>query len=157
MAIGGFTINIAKHNTKSVKPRKLSRLCLAKVIEDENENLIVRVPRIGDDFDSDNCLVIPFTEQSLKLENRERIFRRHKDKHKHWVCVVQNYEERLRSKNECAYRAFAPGVILAGHIVNVNGKLYFDYTKFIGYSVKYPVILNTRIDSSKPLFEKENE
>ena len=75
----GFTINIAKGIKKkpvSNKPNKVSRLCTGVTVK-ENDEYMIRISLVNDP-DFPDYLVIPFTEKSLSLVGKEKVFGRNK-------------------------------------------------------------------------------
>lgn len=154
----GFTINIAKGIKKkpvSSKPNKVSRLCTGVTVK-ENDKYMIRISLVNDP-DFPDYLVIPFTEKSLSLVGKEKVFGRNKDEHGNHVCYI-------RDKRFCTfhpglpsqYTAVVEKEVCSGYVVRINGKLYFDMLDIhgIGENVHN---LPVRLDENKPLFPQTNE
>lgn len=160
-----FTVNVVskpkiKNNNKCSNKR--SRKCYAIVIKVDNEfkavvNIDGNYDSIieGDQF-SNSRLTLPFTEESLDLKDKTHVFLKKVDKlGKHTVII--------RTEKQChwfpglptQYDAIKENLLIAGHIVSKNGKMYFDYEDLVKYHyLAESKICDIKIDEDKPLFNK---
>lgn len=161
-----FTINIASKpkikNKTNTSFNKCSRKCYAVVIKVNNEfKAVVNVDGnynaiIEGDQLSNSILTLPFTEASLDLKDKTHVFLKNKDKFgKHTIVI--------RTKEQChcypglstQYDAVKENLLIAGHIISKNGKMYFDYEDLVKYNYLSEFKLcDVKIDDNKPLFSK---
>ena len=117
---------------------------------------MIRISLVNDP-DFPDYLVIPFTEKSLSLVGKEKVFGRNKDEYGRNVCYI-------RDKRFCTFHPGLPSQyttivekeVCSGYVVRINGKLYFDMLDIhgIGENVHN---LPVRLDENKPLFPQTNE
>lgn len=159
-----FTIKIAtKSKNKVVESRTvLSRKCYAIVTKINDEfRAIINVdknnsPRFeGDEF-SNSQLVLPFTENSFDLKNKTHVFSKHKDKNGRYFCVIRKELDcKLNPGCSDQYSALKDKLLIAGRIIRINGKMYFEYETIIKYNYLYDYKINSiKINEDKPLFIK---
>lgn len=159
-----FTINIASKSkrkiTKSIN--SISRKCYAVVVKDNNEYKAVvnidekYIPIVeGDEF-SNSKLILPFTEESLDLKDKTHVFLKNKDKLGKNVVVIRNERDCHFSPGlPTQYDAVKENILIAGHIVRKNGKMYFNYEDLVKYYYLSEFKLcDVKIDNDKPLFSK---
>lgn len=160
-----FTINVAskpkvKNNDTSFN--KYSRKCYAVVIKVDNEfRAVVNIDGTydsvieGDQF-SNSRLTLPFTEESLDLKDKTHVFLKNVDKLGKQPVVI-------RTENHCHYHpglstqydAVKENLLIAGHIIRKNGKMYFDYEDLVKYHYLSKFKLcDVKVDNNKPLFNK---
>lgn len=130
-----FTINVAsksKHKSKETFT-KISRKCLAVVKEiDGKFKAIITLNK--DDKLGTEQLVLPFTDKSLDLKNKQYIFLKEKDKYNNYVCIIRdNKNKHLNSGNPNIHTTIHNNLLIAGYIVRKEGKMYFDYEDLISY------------------------
>lgn len=158
-----FSINIA-NKPKHIKSTgtTISRKCFAvvKIIENEFKAIInidkqkIRIKE-GDEI-SNEQIVLPFTEQSLSLHNKIYVWLKHKDKYNHDICIIRdpNVAE-MRPGIPAQYNVLKDNLLIVGHIIRKNGKMYFDYEDVIAFHyLAQSKINNISIDDTKPLFNK---
>lgn len=149
----GFTINIAKGFKKksiSDKPNKISRLCTGVVVID-NGDFHIRIST-NNDADYPDHIVIPFTKDSLSLKGKIIVFSHKKDKTGRYVRYIRDERWcKLHPGLPTQYSAVIEGEICSGHVVRINGKLYFDMKNVHGRG-EFITDLPVRLDDSKPLF-----
>lgn len=160
-----FTINVAskpkvKNNDTSFN--KYSRKCYAVVIKVDNEfRAVVNIDGTydsvieGDQF-SNSRLTLLFTEESLDLKDKTHVFLKNVDKLGKQPVVI-------RTENHCHYHpglstqydAVKENLLIAGHIIRKNGKMYFDYEDLVKYHYLSKFKLcDVKVDNNKPLFNK---
>lgn len=162
-----FTINLAnKNKSKSnlkASGKRISRKCLATVIKDDNDEFkaVINFERndiqVDDKFTLKNeVLIIPFTEDSLNLKGKTYVWLKDKDEYGHNVCVIRTETNANRSPGvPTQYDAVKENILIAGHIVRKNGKMYFAYEDLISYHyLAESRIQDIKIDENKPLFSK---
>lgn len=149
----GFKLNIqqsVKH--KIMNKPKVSRLCAGEIIEIDN-TLKVKLS-LRNDPDYPDFVVIPLTENSLSLKGKTIIFSKTKDKLGHYTCIIRDVQTATNSPgNNDVYAPFRPGNIISGYVYSNQGKLEFNYEKFIKLSENGRVINVVKIDDKKPLFK----
>lgn len=159
-----FTINLASKPKKESKPSgsNISRKCYAVVavidgeykaiVNYEKKHIYVRE---GGDL-SNEQLVLPFTEESLSLKDKLYVWAKQKDKYGHHVCIIRDYmTAHLHPGVDGTYDAIRENLLIAGHIVRKNGKMYFEYEDLIAYHyLSEARITDVKVDNTKPLFKK---
>lgn len=159
-----FTINIASKSKHGSKPicSNISRKCYAVVKEIDGEfkaviNINKQHIRLkkGDELSSEQ-LILPFTERSLDLKNKIYVFLKEKDKYGHYVCVIRDtITANLFPGLPTQYNAVHENLLLAGHIIRKNGKMYFEYEDLVAYHYLSEFhICDVEVDNNKPLFNK---
>lgn len=140
----------------------ISRKCLAVVAEIDGEfKAIINIDKHhiilkeGDE-PSNEQLVLPFTDKSLSLKGKTYVFKKDKDESNHYVCVIRDtYNANTHPGLKSQYNALHPNLLIAGHIIRKNGKMYFNYEDLISHHYLCETHLcNVRIDADKPLFNK---
>lgn len=161
-----FNIVIASKPKRNINPKtktnKTSRRCLAIVAKINNEfkaivNYDKDVVDVTDSFTLKNeVLVLPFTERSLSLKDKERVWLKEKDKLGHSVCIIRDCTKtNVNPGIKDQYDVFKEDILIVGRIVKENGIMYFDYEDLISYNYKSEnKLINVKIDDSKPLFSK---
>lgn len=140
----------------------ISRKCLAVVTKIENEykaivNYDKQAIRVHENDElSNEQLILPFTEKSLELRDKEYVFLKEKDKYGHNVCVIREYmDAHLNPGTPTQYDVVKENILIAGHIVRKNGKMYFEYEDLVAYYyLSESRIRNINVDNTKPLFTK---
>ena len=148
-----FIINIAsKPKIHKPKTTKISRRCYAIVALINGEYKAI----VNNSENDSDKLILPFTEKSLSLKGKEYVFSKAKDKHGRRVCVIRNYiDANLNPGTDTQYDAVIENLLLIGHIIREDGKMYFNYEELAAYHYKAECHLSeTKIDNSKPLFSK---
>lgn len=159
-----FSINIANKPKKTSKPstNSISRKCYAVVtkIEDEYKAIInFNKDRIyikkGDEL-SNEQLILPFTENSLNLKGKEYVFAKNKDEYGKHICIIRDYmTSRLSPGLSTQYDTVCENLLIAGHIIRKDGKMYFEYEDLIAFHYLSEYRINDiQIDNTKPLFNK---
>lgn len=159
-----FTIKIAikpKHEVKH-SSNSISRKCYAVVKEIDGEykaviNIDKKHIRLkeGDEVTNEQ-LILPFTEQSLDLKDKIYVFAKNKDKYGHNVCIIRNsITASLSPGLPVQYNVFHENLLIAGHIIRKNGKMYFEYEDLVKfhYSHQSPLCI-VKVDDTKPIFNK---
>lgn len=148
-----------KHNKVSTN---ISRKCLAVVAEIDGEfKAIINIDkqhilfREGDEV-SNEQLVLPFTDKSLDLKGKTYVFSKEKDKSNHYVCIIRDsYNANTHPGLKFQYNTLHPNLLIAGHIIRKDGKMYFNYEDLISHHYLCEAHLcDIRIDANKPLFSK---
>lgn len=158
--IHNFTIKLAapvKVIKKSNVNSRASRKCFAIVIE-EDGTLKAKVStspvKVNDEKVNKEFLLLPLTDDSLNLKGKRYAFLLNKDRYNHYVCVIRDTFKSLFAFGTLnMYRALRPGLLISGHIVRNNGKMYFDYEQLIAFSENSVHINEVRIDEDRPLFD----
>lgn len=157
-----FTINIAtkRKRTSNTSGTIVSRKCYAVValINGEYKAIVnydrdhIRLKE-GDEL-SNEQLIIPFTKKSLSLKDKTHIWAKHKDKYNNYICIIRNSEvANTRPGVDGTYNAVRENLLIAGHIVRKDGKMYFEYEDLIAYNyLSQYHICDIRVDNDKPLF-----
>lgn len=146
-----FTIKPAfkpKHESKSTN--NISRKCYAVVKEIDGELKAVI------NTDNNDQLILPFTEKSLELKGKEYVFLKEKDKYNHYVCIIRdNITANMSPGVSSQYNTIHENLLLAGHIIRKDGKMYFNYEDLVKHHYLSESFINeVRIDDDKPLFNK---
>ena len=159
-----FTIKLASKSKREVKSsgNNISRKCYAvvKVIDGEFKAVIninkqhIRLKE-GDEL-SDEQFILPFTEHSLDLKDKIYVFLKEKDKYGHYVCVIRDtITANLAPGIPAQYNAVHENLLLAGHIIRKNGKMYFEYEDLVAnHYLSESRICDIKVDNTKPLFNK---
>lgn len=159
-----FTIKPAskpKRESKSTGSN-ISRKCYAVVKEIDGEfkaviNINKQHIRLkeGDEL-SNEQLVLPFTEHSLDLKGKIYVFLKEKNEYGHYVCVIRDTTtSNLAPGLPIQYNAVHENLLLAGHIIRKNGKMYFEYEDLVAYHyLSESLICDVKVDNTKPLFNK---
>lgn len=152
-----FTINIAsktKHKSKETFT-KISRKCFAVVKEIDNEFKAI-ITLTKDDNLGNEQLVLPFTDKSLDLKDKQYIFLKEKDKYNNYVCIIRDYKIKfLNPGDPNKHTTIHDNLLIAGYIVRKEGKMYFDYEDLIAYNyLSDSHICDIKINDDKPIFIK---
>lgn len=140
----------------------ISRKCYAVVKEIDGEfkaviNIDKQYIRLkkGDEL-SNEQLILPFTERSLDLKGKIYIFLKEKDKYGHYICIIRNtINAELHPGLPIQYNAVHENLLLAGHIIRKNGKMYFEYEDLVAHHyLAESHICDVKVDNNKPLFNK---
>lgn len=159
-----FTINIANKPKKESKfsGSKISRKCYAivalidgeykAIINYEKKSIYIHE---GGEL-SNEQLVLPFTEKSLSLQDKAYVWLKEKDKYGNHVCIIRDYmTAHLHPSVDTQYDAVKENLLLAGHIIRKDGKMYFEYEDLVKYNyLSESTICTVTIDNTKPLFNK---
>lgn len=160
-----FTINVVskpkikKHNTSF---NNCSRKCYAVVIKIDNEfKAVVNVDGNydsvieGDQF-SNSRLTLPFTKESLDLKDKTHVFLKNVDKSGKQPVVIRTEEKcNLYPGLPTQYDAVRENLLIAGHIIRKNGKMYFNYEDLVKYHyLSKSKLCDVKVDDDKPLFSK---
>ena len=161
-----FSIKLVSKPKKEIKSTlsgsNISRKCYAVVViidgeykaivNYEKKNIYLRE---GGEL-SNEQLVLPFTEKSLSLKDKTHIWLKHKDKYGKHVCIIRDYiTAHLHSGFGTQYSSVRENLLLAGHIVRKDGKMYFEYEDLVAYHYLSEYYLcKVKVDNSKPLFNK---
>ena len=159
-----FTINIASKPKRESKPigSNISRKCYAVVKEIDGEfkaviNIDKKHIRLkkGDEL-SNEQLILPFTERSLDLKGKIYVFLKEKDEYGHYVCIIRDtMTANLIPGLPTQYNTVHENLLLAGHIIRKNGKMYFEYEDLVAYHYLSEFrICDIEVDNTKPLFNK---
>ena len=159
-----FTIKLASKPKQKVKSfdNSISRKCYAVVKEIDGEfkaviNINKQYVRLkeGDEL-SDEQLILPFTERSLDLKGKIYVFLKEKDKYGHYVCIIRDtMTANLIPGLPTQYNTVHENLLLAGHIIRKNGKMYFEYEDLVAYHYLSEFrICDVKVDDTKPLFNK---
>lgn len=141
-----FTVSKPKTKTKTINDIKIiSRLCKAIILK-ENDEFVARIS-LCDDIDNPTYLTLPLTKQSYRLDNKEYVFSHTPNKQGHYTCFIRTLSHAKMSTGlSTQYCALQPNIVIAGHIVDINGNHYFDYKHFLSFNynkpdyVKYPIL-----------------
>lgn len=161
-----FTINVVSKpkikNNKDIPSNKCSRKCYAVVIKIDNEfKAVVNIDGNydsvieGDQF-SNSKLTLPFTEESLDLKGKTHVFLKDVDETGKQPVVIRTESQcRLHPGLPTQYDAVKENLLIAGHIIRKNGKMYFDYEDLVKYHylAKFK-LCDVKVDDNKPLFSK---
>ena len=164
LRIPAFTINPASKSKRKSKPTgsNISRKCYAVVKEIDGEfKAIINIDnkhiylKEGDEL-SNEQLVLPFTEKSLDLKDKTYVFLKNKDKYGHYVCVIRDRNiAHFFPGIPTQYNTIHDNLLIAGHIIRKNGKMYFEYEDLVAYHYLSEFrICDIEVDNTKPLFNK---
>lgn len=158
-----FTIKLASTKKES-KPKgnNVSRRCLAVVSKIDNEfkaivNYEKNTIKLTDIFSIKNeQLILPFTEKSLELKGKIYVFAKEKDVYGNNICIIRdNITANISPGIPNQYDVFKENILISGHIIRNNNKLYFEYEDLISYHYLSEYrIHDVTIDDTKPLFNK---
>lgn len=159
-----FTINLASKPKRKSKQtgNNISRKCYAVVKEIDGEfkaviNINKQHIRLkeGDEL-SNEQLVLPFTERSLDLKGKIYVFLKEKDKYGYYVCMIRDtMTANLAPGLPTQYNVVHENLLLAGHIIRKDGKMYFEYEDLVAYHyLSESRICDVKVDNDKPLFNK---
>ena len=115
-----FKASKRKREVNSNKPKVISKLI---------NGICIKTP---DGFkakikEEKNCKILDFTEQSKKLEGKELIFSKNKDKYGHYVCQIRDKNKAyIVGGNEELFTPFREGYVIYGYIVLIDNIEYFD-------------------------------
>lgn len=151
----GFTINIAKsHKRKITKPTRISRLCRARVILDENGKFVAEI-NLHNEENYPAHLIIPFTENSYNLKGKIYVFTIHKTERNNYTCYVRDkLEASINPGLSIQYSPFKPNMVVGGYIVCIDGKKYFDYIQLVSFNYNYNDYMTLAVDESTNIFLK---
>ena len=161
-----FTINVASKpkvkKNNDISSNKCSRKCYAVVVKIDNEfkavvNIYGNYDSVidGDQF-SNSRLILPFTEESLDLKDKTHVFLKNVDKSGRKPIVIRTEEHcHYHPGLPTQYDAVKENLLIAGHIIRKNGKMYFDYENLVKYHylAKFK-LCDVKVDDNKPLFSK---
>lgn len=161
-----FTINVVSKpkvkKNNDISSNKCSRKCYAVVVKIDNEfkavvNIDGNYDSIieGDQF-SNSRLTLSFTEESLNLKDKTHVFLKNVDKSGKQPVVIRTTEHcHYYPGLPTQYDAVKENLLIAGHVIRKNGKMYFDYEDLVKYHYlsKFK-ICNVKVDDNKPLFSK---
>ena len=164
LRIPTLTIKLASKSKREPKPTgsNISRKCYAVVKEIDGEfkaviNIDKKHIRLkkGDEL-SNEQLVLPFTEKSLDLKDKTYVFLKNKDKYGHYVCIIRDaINAELHPGLPIQYNAVHENLLLAGHIIRKNDKMYFEYEDLVAHHyLAESHICDVKVDNNKPLFNK---
>lgn len=164
LRIPTLTIKPASKPKREPKPTgsNISRKCYAVVKEIDGEfkaviNINKQHIRLkkGDEL-SNEQLILPFTERSLDLKGKIYVFLKEKDKYGHYVCIIRNtINAELHPGLPTQYNAVHENLLLAGHIIRKNDKMYFEYEDLVAHHyLAESHICDVKVDNNKPLFNK---
>lgn len=164
LRIPTLTIKPASKSKRKSKPTgsNISRKCYAVVKEIDGEfkaviNIDKKHIRLkkGDEL-SNEQLILPFTESSLDLKGKIYVFLKEKDKYGHYVCIIRNaINAELHPGLPIQYNAVHENLLLAGHIIRKNDKMYFEYEDLVAHHyLAESHICDVKVDNNKPLFNK---
>lgn len=159
-----FTIKVASKSKRESKSTgsNISRKCLAVVKEIDGEfKAVINIDnkhiylKEGDKL-SNEQLVLPFTEKSLDLKDKIYVFLKNKDKYGHYVCVIRDRNTaHFFPGTSIQYNTVHDNLLIAGHIIRKNGKMYFEYEDLVAHHyLAESYICNVNVDDTKPLFNK---
>lgn len=159
-----FTINIASKPKREFKltGSNISRKCYAVVKEIDGEfKAVININKQhiclkeGDEL-SNEQLILPFTEHSLDLKGKIYVFLKEKDKYGHYVCVIRDtMTANLYPGLPTQYNVVHENLLLAGHIIRKDGKMYFEYEDLVAHHyLSESRICDVKVDNTKPLFNK---
>lgn len=159
-----FTINIASKPKREFKltGSNISRKCYAVVKEIDGEfKAVININKQhiclkeGDEL-SNEQLILPFTEHSLDLKGKIYVFLKEKDKYGHYVCVIRDtMTANLYPGLPTQYNVVHENLLLAGHIIRKDGKMYFEYEDLVAHHyLSESRICDIEVDNTKPLFNK---
>ena len=156
----GFSINVAKSKPKrntTHKPVRISRLCKAVVILNNNNEYVAKI-NLKNDANHPDTLVIPFTKNSYELKGKEYVFGRQKDKYNHYVCHIRSkFDVTMFPGLDTQYSVFKPNIVVGGYIVRIDGKHYFNYTQFVSFDEKHPDYKSLITNDKEPVFYKNRQ
>lgn len=161
-----FTINVVSKpkvkNNNDISSNKCSRKCYAVVVKIDNEfKAVVNIDGNyesvieGDQF-SNSKLTLPFTEESLELKGKTHVFLKDVDETGKQPVVIRTESQcHLHPGLSTQYDAVKENLLIAGHIIRKNGKMYFDYEDLVKYHylAKFK-LCDVKVDDNKPLFSK---
>lgn len=159
-----FTINIASKPKRESKltDNNISRKCYAVVKEIDGEfKAVVNINKQhirlkeGDEL-SNEQLILPFTERSLDSKGKIYVFLKEKDKYGHYICIIRDkMTANLSPGLPTQYNTIHENLLLAGHIIRKNGKMYFEYEDLVAHHyLSESCIYDAKVDNTKPLFNK---
>lgn len=159
-----FTINIASKPKRESKltDSNISRKCYAVVKEIDGEfKAVVNINKQhirlkeGDEL-SNEQLILPFTERSLDSKGKIYVFLKEKDKYGHYICIIRDkMTANLSPGLPTQYNTVHENLLLAGHIIRKNGKMYFEYEDLVAHHyLSESCIYDVKVDNTKPLFNK---
>lgn len=153
----GFTINIAKSQRKkrtSCKPTRVSKLCKARVVLDEDGIYKAEINLKNDDTHPAH-LIIPFTPDSYDLHDKIYVFSKEKTERNNYTCFVRTEENAKYNPGlDTQYNAFKPDIVIGGYIVRIDGKNYFDYVQLVSFNYKYEDYISIITRDDNPIFKK---
>ena len=161
-----FTINVVSKpkikNNNDISSNKCSRKCYAVVVKIDNEfKAVVNIDGNydsvieGDQF-SNSKLTLPFTEESLELKGKTHVFLKDVDETGKQPVVIRTESQcHLHPGLPTQYDAVKENLLIAGHIIRKNGKMYFDYEDLVKYHylAKFK-LCDVKVDDNKSLFSK---
>lgn len=159
-----FAVNLASKPKRKFKliGSNISRKCYAVVKEIDGEfkaviNINKQHIRLKEEDElSNEQLILPFTERSLDLKDKIYVFLKEKDKYGHYVCIIRDtMTANLSPGLPIQYNTVHENLLLAGHIIRKNDKMYFEYEDLVAYHyLSESRICDVKVDNTKPLFNK---
>ena len=164
LRIPTLTIKPASKSKREPKPTgsNISRKCYAVVKEIDGEfKAVINIDKQhirlkkGDEL-SNEQLILPFTERSLDLKGKIYVFLKEKDKYGHYVCVIRDRNTaHFFPGIPTQYNTIHDNLLIAGHIIRKNGKMYFEYEDLVAHHyLAESHICDVKVDNNKPLFNK---
>lgn len=159
-----FTIKpiVKQKRDSKLKNSIISRKCLAvvKIIDNEFKAVInidkdtIKLDKT--DTVSNEQLILPFTEKSLDLTGKIHVWLKYKDKYGHRICIIREQNSAILHPGfPDKYDALKENLLIAGHIIRKNGKMYFNYENLVKYHYLSKYYVNdVDINDDIPLFNK---
>lgn len=130
----GFTFKPVVIKPKSIpndyKPLTKLLYCVAHKNKENNWEAHINTKNIEG---YEDVTILPFSEKSFELLNRNNVFYHIKDKDNHWTRIIRtDVEARVSPGNVETYCTLCENCIFSGHIVKINGIRQFNMSSYQG-------------------------
>lgn len=131
--ITGFSIKpVAIKPKKEKTPRKQLVKVLYCIARREGDEWKAYVETKGVEGYKD-MTILPFSPQTFVMKGRKDIFSKEKDKTNHYVRIIRSIlDSFIYEGNEEEYCTLCDNRVFSGHIVKIDGVLYFDVKDYQG-------------------------
>ena len=148
--ITGLTFKVVKPKQRrtSNKGKVITKLVYAICVKSEDEfkanlRIVSKTQRVTN-------LTIPFTPASHDCKDKLRVFTKKLDKNGKRVCHIRTYEQaKLAPSDSILYTPFCEDWVYSGHMVQIQGRRYFDRKEAIWHRDFCKVDLDIKEDDIK--------
>lgn len=136
------------------KPRniKISRLCTAIVIKEDNKWFCNVIYYEDDEL---KTIKVPLSKNSLELKGKTHIFTSHPDSVGRYVCLIRSeFKAKLYPGSNIQYSVVKHGCVIVGKIISTDDDMVFEYEALVSTTENTLYKINNIVtDDCKPLFK----